>query len=476
MTQNKTKGLYPRIIISAASSGSGKTLVTMGLIRAFLSQGKGVQSFKIGPDYIDTGFHHLCAKKPCYNLDTVLMGKKGVSQTLLAYSKPGVLSIIEGVMGLYDGKSPQGEGSTAEIAILTQTPVLVVLNAKAMAQTAGALALGIMKYNQQCPVAGFILNHLGSEAHYEIVKEAVEKATGLPVVGWLAKINGPLFPERHLGLVAAWEFGDSASPDHPVNRAEQISDHMQNRFDFEQIKAIAQRAGEYQSISNNKNTVPEIMIKTPKTSIALALDDAFHFYYQENLDMLEEWGIQWKAFSPIKSPDLPQGIGGIYLGGGYPENHAASLEANLNMKQAILNKAKQNMPIWAECGGLMYLASKLLIQERSYNMAGLFDLTIKMEKQLSALGYYQATLMEDTILGPAGFEATGHMFRWSQIIQEPEKPRPLFKVTKNNKTSFEGYIYKNTVASYLHLHFAGAPQIAANFLKTCRAFEKGEMP
>lgn len=462
------KKRIPRIIIAAASSGSGKTTITMGLIRFFVSKGIPVYPFKIGPDYIDPGFHTLCAGRPCYNLDTVLMGETNVIECLVEHSHEEGIAIIEGVMGLYDGKmGTEISGSTAEVAKLTQTPVIVIIDAKAAAQTIGAIALGMKLFDPDCPVAGFILNRIGSERHFNMVKEPVEEATGLPVVGWLPKTSDMLFPKRHLGLVAAWEKHNPEAPDHPVAMADKISSLIKGSFNCEKLIELAEKTAPLED-----DTKDVFRYSRKKIRIALAMDNAFHFYYQDNLDVLESLGAQLVTFSPVSCSSLPENICGIYIGGGYPENHAHELEENSSIQEAFCKAVDAGMPVFTECGGFMFLAKAIVINDKAYTMTGIFNIKIRMTQKLSAMGYYTGITSSDSILGPAGLSVSGHIFRWSKLLPDQAHPPSLFKLEKAGRILYDGYQYKNAIGSYLHIHFKGTPEVARNFVDTCRQFQE----
>lgn len=477
----------PRLIVASASSGRGKTTITMGLIRALKSIGKEVYPFKTGPDYIDPGFHSLCAERPCYNLDTVLMGKDGVINCLIKNSRAIGITVIEGVMGLYDGNDEtECSGSTADTAKITKTPVIVLIDAGATAQTAGAIALGMKLYDNECPVAGFILNRIGSQRHFNISKNAIENVTGLPVFGYLPKLNEIKVPERHLGLVAAWENSEKDNPDNPVYIADKVSSVIKDFIDLEQIKELAYSAVPLKKVSysiskkvkensfNNdepRSKTSGNSAKPNKIKIGVAMDNAFHFYYKQNLEILESMGAELVFFSPVADSSLPRNISGIYIGGGYPENYAFELENNFQMKNSIQKISENEMPVFAECGGLMYLAKTILIGTESYSMTGVFDIHIKMGSRLSAVGYYTGHTSISSFIGPAGLSVSGHIFRWSQLIDKKSCPPNLFKLKKGEQIIKDGFLTKNTIGSYLHFHFAGSPFIANNFIESCKVYK-----
>ncbi len=480
----------PRICLAGVSSGSGKTTVSMGLIRAFSRSGVQAVPFKIGPDYIDPGHLTLIAGVPCRNLDPVLMGEEGALASLDRNGCAEGINIIEGVMGLYDGKDGRvALGSTADTARRLGAPLVVIINAQASAQTAGAVALGLKLYDEKAPVAGFILNRIGSDRHYAMVRSAVEAATGLPVFGRIPKSNDLNLPERHLGLVAAWE---PETRNLVESSAQAMADLMEQYLDLEGLMTLAETApdlavpeetpvimpgacscGEADAIPDPRPESPRsVSQKMDNPRIAVAMDEAFHFYYRDNLDMLEKLGARLVEFSPLHDKDLPKGLQGLYFGGGYPELHAEKLSRNQTFVEALQKAVEQGTPLWAECGGLMYLARSLTCVEGTFPMAGIFPAHIEMKRKLSALGYYTARTRKPSVLGPPGTEMIGHIYRWSSFVEEPDEEDWLLEVEKEGRKGFDGFSHANAVGAYLHVHFAGCPDLARNFVDACRRFQE----
>ena len=482
----------PRILIAGASSGSGKTSISMGLLRAFKNRGRDVRPFKSGPDYIDPGHLSLASGRECRNLDLILMGLEGVRASFSRNSSEGGLSLIEGVMGLYDGKGGISSlGSSADLAKRLKIPVLVIIDAGATAQTAGAVALGMKAYDPDLPLAGFLANKVGSDRHFAMVKRAIEDATGLPVFGEVRKQRDLAMPERHLGLVAAWE-------EEPRRRleavAEALSLEVEARVDLQALYAAAASAPplelpespELPSFelsgscrpggSDSEGTVPA---GTPPEGakplrLGLAMDRAFHFYYRDNLDILEALGAQLVAFSPLDDPGLPMDLDGIYFGGGYPELYARALSENSGMIEEIRVASREGMPIFGECGGLMYLSQHLITEGGRFPMAGLFPCEIEMGRKLSALGYHEGRTLCDSILGPRGTKMTGHIYRWSRLtsLNGEGSRSPLLALEKEGEESCDGFLVRRSVASYLHIHFAGTMHVARSFLSSMADYRR----
>lgn len=498
--ESDQKGLrVPRCMIAAASSGSGKTSITMGLLRLLSRKGHAVHPFKTGPDYIDPGHLELAAGKPCRNLDPFLMGHGGMMDSFIRplalsgeSSETGAaesnkqIAVVEGVMGLYDGRSASGEGSSAELAKMLGLPVIVILDAAASAGTVGAVALGMKLYDPEVPVAGFIANRIGSPGHYGMVKEAVEGATGLPLLGYLPKRKDVAMPERHLGLVGAWE---DASP--LLKVVETVADLLEEHLDLDRLLAVAAAAPSLEKPAPDPPGREPFPVRPMVNGvrIALARDEAFCFYYRDNLEILQLLGAELVPFSPLGDQVLPEGISGIYFGGGYPELHAETLANNQPMLEAIRGASQAGMPIYGECGGLMYLVKTLSTRDGSFSMAGLFNLEIEMGRNLSALGYYQGQSCRDTLIGPSGTSMKGHIYRWSRIrtpgdpgnfgdtggLEPREAELPVLELQRRGEISHDGFAVRNSYAGYLHVHFAGSPEPARNFLRAAEAFQDGTL-
>jgi cobyrinic acid a,c-diamide synthase len=456
---------YPRLTFAATHSGTGKTTLTMAIILAVKRRGLAVQSFKVGPDYIDPGFHTLAAGRPCRNLDTRMLGPDVVRELFGRSAAKADISLIEGVMGLYDGAGAMDErGSTAHLAKTLVSPVILCIDGSAMARSAAAVALGFTRFDPATPVTGFLFNNLGSKRHYETVKDAVEDATGMPVFGYVKRTRGALLPERHLGLVPAWE-----SRELPRS-IEDLSRGIEETVDVDGLIEAARAAPPLPE--PNRSVLPKQDKRRPRTvRIACARDAAFHFYYQDNLDILEMLGAELVFFSPLRDGTLPEEIDGIYLGGGYPELHAAGLESNGTMRKALLKASREGLPVYAECGGLMYLMEGLITFEgKRHDMVGVFSGAVKMEKKLHALGYYTATALGDSVAAEEGWKIPGHVFHWSSLVELGDDRDFAFRLSAPGKDPvFDGFIHRNTLASYFHIHFASDLRWASRFVETCRS-------
>ncbi len=449
-----------QLLIAGTQSGVGKTTLTMGLIAALTRRGMRVQPFKVGPDYIDPTYHTLAAGRTCRNFDTWMVAPAQAIALYRRAAQNADVTIIEGVMGLFDGASYTDEsGSSAEIAKMVGAPVLLVLDVGKMARSAGALAAGYLHFDPQLNIAGFIANRCGSEKHFHGVKTAIETATGVPVVGWLPKDANLHIPERHLGLIPTNERGELTAF---IARA---ADMVEQYFDVPQILSLM---GELSAAP-----APDFQIarRSSSVTIAVARDAAFDFYYEDNLDLLRAAGAEIAFFSPLADPHLPSDTAGIYLGGGFPELHAAQLAQNTSLLAALRRAHAQSMPIYAECGGFMYLTETLVdLDGVAHKMTGLVPGETKMQSKLAGLGYRLVEGAGENFLLPAGASARGHEFHWSTWVVAPEKVSPAWMVRSRRnlaQSSPAGYAHRNLVASYLHLHFAGNQNLARNFVAAC---------
>ncbi|MBE7472861.1 MAG: cobyrinic acid a,c-diamide synthase [Anaerolineae bacterium] len=485
-----------QILIAGVSSGVGKTTITLGLIAALRRRGLRVQPFKAGPDYIDPTYHTLAAGRPCRNIDTWMVPPDRALELYDRASQTTDMAVIEGVMGVFDGYNySDEEGSTAQIAKLVGAPVLLVLDVGKMARSAAALARGYAQFDPDLKLAGFILNRCGSESHYMGVKQAVENATGLPVLGWLPKNAELHIPERHLGLVPTDERGELSGF---IARA---ADLIEQYFEVEQIIVKAEGRGarrkdEIFSLSNfssSSNEGVQSKALDSRVVIAVARDAAFSFYYEDNLSFLRESGAEVVFFSPQHDAALPEGTAGLYFGGGFPEIYARQLAANKPLLAALRQAHAAGMPIYAECGGFMYLTEGIIDLEGEFHpLVGLIPGITRMQPRLVSLGY---RLVESppggNFLLPPGVTTRGHEFHWSTWEVKDEGGR--MKDERSDISSFilhpssfispawhirprqgdgesqpTGYAHGNLVASYVHLHFGHNPDLAYNFAQACR--------
>ncbi len=423
--------MKPQFLIAAPSSNSGKTTITLGLLRLLHNQGLTVQPFKCGPDYIDTKHHTLAAKKQSINLDTFMMSTDHVKQLYSRYSQPADVVITEGVMGLFDGASKM-QGSSAEIAILLNLPVILIINAKAMAYSAAPLLYGFKHFNPDVKIAGVIFNFVNTESHYQFLKDACEDV-GVEALGYVPTNESIKIPSRHLGL--------AISPENDYdNIIEQAALHIRKTVDIERLLKICLMQPPL-VLHKKKETLP-----IPKLKIAVAQDDAFNFIYHENIETLKHFG-EVVFFSPINDTVLPQ-VDLIYLAGGYPELFLKELSDNTLMKEAIYTFCNRNGKVIAECGGMMYLGKSITDKQgKQYPMAGFLELETSMEHAKLSLGYRTININ--------GNAFKGHEFHYS-VCKEHNKIPQIGEVqnAKGKNVATPVYQQKNVRASYIHFYWA----------------------
>lgn len=449
----------PRLVVAGAASGVGKTTVTVALARALRARGLRVAVFKCGPDYLDPTYHARAAGSPSHNLDGWMMGRDAVVETFARASEGSDVSLIEGVMGLFDGASPTGEeGSTAEIAKWLEAPVLLVLDASGVARTIAAVARGFAAFDPQVRIRGIVCNRVGSRGHLDLLREALRDP---PVVGGLPAEPKIAFPERHLGLLTA---DAETLPEDVLDACGRMAAEW---LDLELCLAIAREAP---ALPEAEATEPGVAGAPERCAIGIAFDEAFHFYYDDNLRRLERLGARLVRFSPLRDRALPD-VDGLYFGGGYPEVHAEALAGNTAVREQVRQFAASGRPIYAECGGLMYLSSSIrALEGRVHAMVGILPGETIMSDRLRALGYVEVETQKRSILGPAGLRFRGHQFRYSDLEIRAGVDRIYSVRPRRGREAFaEGYRVGSVIASYVHAHWASNPRVAEGFVDACAA-------
>ncbi len=454
----------PFFVIAGVTSGSGKTTLTAGIIAALRRRGLRVQPFKVGPDYIDPTYHRMAAGRPCRNIDSWMVDPTIAVEMAYYAAREADVAVVEGVMGLYDGASYDEEvGSTAHIAKLLGAPVVLVLDVGKAARSAGALALGFQQFDPTLPLAGFITNRCGSPHHAAGVKRAIECTTGLPVLGWFPKSEEVSLPSRHLGLVPLHE--DPTLQAAIAKAADLVEQHL----DLDQLLRTISQVTPVPT-HRSSPSIPHLFAAKESTMrrcrIAVARDAAFSFYYEDNLDLLRAAGAEIIEFSPIHDEQLPENINGLYLGGGFPEIYAKQLSNNKPMQQAIRAAVADKLPIYAECGGFMYLTQAIIdLEGTCHPMLGVIPGTVTMQRRRVRLGYCEVNA--NHWLLPDG-TARGHEFHWSSWDGD-NQASSAFEVQPRRKRAARavGYANDSIVASYVHLHFASNPSLAENFVAAC---------
>ena len=447
----------PRIVIAGATSGVGKTSITCSIIHSLQKHGFSVQPFKVGPDYIDPGYLSNISKHETYNLDVWLMGTNQLLNSFISNSKSNV-SVIEGVMGYYDGFGGDSNyASTHHVASLTKSPVLLVLDASKTSRSIAATALGFVKFHSDSRIVGIILNKIGSKKHEMLCITALEK-TKIPIIGVIPKNPSLDMPSRHLGLISTLE---SKTLKTQIEKTAKI---ISKFLDIDEIIKIIKN-----STQLTKKSKP--LHKKIKTTIAVALDTSFNFYYQDNLEALRREGANLKFFSPVKDKKIPK-CDGLYIGGGFPEILGNSLEKNKIMKKLIKKLSEDNLPIYAECGGLMYLTKSISSQNKKYKMIGLFDAETKMTKKVR-LNYTKGKIIAKNSISEKLHNFQGHEFHYSQLdsISSDSKFAYSLEIGEGIKKQQDGLIQDNTLASYGHLYFDSS-NYAQIFVKNCLNYSK----
>ena len=471
---------FPRIIIAALRGGSGKTILSVGLIAAWKKQKKSIAPFKKGPDYIDTGWLALAAGRPCYNLDTFLLEPNHIIQSFRLHTLKGDIAVIEGNRGLYDGIDLAGSTSTAEMAKLLQSPVLLCVDCTKITRTMAAVISGLIRFDPQVTIKGVVLNRVAGSRHERILRDNIEHYCGIPVLGAIPKLETQIFPERHMGLVPTPEHDWAGKS---IDAAAQIADaHIdldsvyELTRDLPPLKGIA--SGQQPAASSQKHAIASqdlnICDGSSRPRIGIIKDSAFQFYYPENLDALAAAGAETVFISPLSDESLPE-LDALYIGGGFPETHARQLSANKRFRKQIKALAENGLPIYAECGGLMYLGEKLVLEKKSYPMAGVLPVTFDFYPMPQGHGYTVVTVVNENPFYEVGSEIKGHEFHYSRVSKWTGDEKDLvFRmqrgvgITKDK----DGICYKNVLATYTHIHALGTPQWAQALVRKARAYRK----
>jgi cobyrinic acid a,c-diamide synthase len=450
--------MVARLVIGGTSSNVGKTTVTVALSRALRARGLRVAVFKCGPDYLDPTYHARAAANACHNLDGWLMGRDAVLATFSRAVRAADVALIEGVMGLFDGASPTTEvGSTAEIAKWLEAPVVLVCDASGMARSIAALAHGFATFDPGLRVAGLVCNRIGSRGHLELLAKA---APTVGIVGGLPQEDGLAFPERHLGLHTA------STQDLPDELFAAWGERAEQWLDVEALLRIAGAAPALADVTvRDERARPAVRCR-----IGLAYDEAFHFYYEYNLRRLEALGADLVRFSPIRDERLPD-VDGLYFGGGYPEVYARELSQNESLRRDVVSFASAGGPVYAECGGLMYLCAAIrTLDGVAHSMVGVIPGVAEMRDKLQALGYVEVETQVATPLGSAGLRFRGHQFRYSELsLQANVECAYTLRRRRSGDVVREGYRLGNVLASYVHAHWASSSLPAEGFVDFCAA-------
>jgi cobyrinic acid a,c-diamide synthase len=468
MQQRETE--FPRLVVAALRGGSGKTIVSIGIITALLARGRSVAPFKKGPDYIDAGWLALAAGRPCYNLDTFLLSADLIRTSFCTHAPSADLALIEGNRGLFDGIDLDGATSTAELAKLLKAPVVMCVDCTKTTRTMGAVIAGCVQFDPEVAVRGVILNHVAGARHESILRRSIEHYSGVPVIGAIPKLSRPVFPERHMGLVPTAEHGWAADSIEAIGRV--AAQHI----DLSALLGIAGEASPIKSVCQpivlSDPAGPPAAVQASVARIGILRDSAFQFYYPENIEALQAAGAEIVFISPLREGSLPD-IVALYIGGGFPEPHAQELSANTAFSRRIRELVEIGFPIYAECGGLMYLGEELVLEGKSYAMAGVLPLAFGLFKRPQGHGYTVVTTERANPYYPIGSEIRGHEFHYSRVLRwSGTEDDFVFRMQRGVGiySDRDGLLHKNVLATYTHIHALGNPGWASALVRNAVTF------
>ena len=460
-------GRQKAFVIAGPASGVGKTTVTLSLMAALRKHGLTVQPFKCGPDFIDGGHHARVCGRISRNLDGWMLSADKNRAIFYRSAADATVCVVEGMMGLFDGVDGKSQtGSTGEIAKWLGLPVILVVDASSMARSAAALVRGFESFDPAVKVAGVIFNKVGGAAHYQMLKDALTTSTHALPLGYLPHDERIEIPERYLGLVTA---GENRLPDSMLSLLAELAEA---NIDLDQLLECSTPLPiPAPVIANTRRNL------TSSIRVGVARDEAFCFYYEDNLDALRDAGAEIVEFSPLEDSSPPTAVDALYFGGGYPELFAKQLAENRPMLTSIKRAAEEGLPMYAECGGLMYLAREIVAKEgSSFSMAGVLPIAVQMTERLVNFGYTEVSFTSDCLIGPADGKARGHSFHCSRIVDAAPMER-VYR-TRNSMTGGEepeGVQVKNVLASYIHIHFLSCPGIADTFVKNVERIKRRAM-
>jgi len=462
---------FPRIVISALRGGSGKTILSLGLVAALRQTQKSISPFKKGPDYIDAGWLALAAGQPCYNLDSFLVSSEKILSSFFTHAQGSDISVIEGNRGLYDGIDYEGSTSTAELAKLLKAPVILCLDCTKSTRTIAASVLGCLHFDKGVDLKGVVLNQIAGKRHEKNIRDNIEYHCGIPVLGAIPKLGDLIFPERHMGLIP------TAEHDLAETALEAAADTANRYVDLDACLAVAEKA---QALDNSiVSEIPVIEVKAgeapySKPKIGILKDSAFQFYYPENIETLIEKGAELHFLSPLTDASLPD-LDAIYVGGGFPETHAEALAGNESFRNQIRVMADGGLPIYAECGGLMYMGEELILKEKSYPMTGILPIVFGFSKRPQGHGYTVVTVERGNPYYNVGDVIKGHEFHYSNIIEWRGSDEDMaFKMKKGSGfiNTRDGICKNNVFATYTHVHALGTPAWADALIRNARLYKK----
>lgn len=454
------------ILISGTHCGVGKTTVSFILMSLLKQMGYRVQPFKHGPDFIDPGYHRLATGQDSINLDFWMMGAEHIKESFNHYTKDADIAIVEAMGALFDGQNGTEKGSAAQLASLLDLPIILVVDVYGMTRSVNALLQGFLDFDSLLNVSGIIFNRAGSQKHYDMIFDSLLPRFRELSLGYLPRFFHESIQERHLGLLTVEE-------NDQIGKASEI--YLKTALETLQLQPLLEKIGPAKQhrpvVDKTQKLIP---ILHPKIRLGVAKDAAFCFYYKQNLNLLEEAGAELVYFSPVEDRVLPANLDGLYFGGGYPENFAKQLQDNSDLRSQILHDSQQGMPIYAECGGLIYLCERLLDEDgNAYSMVDIFPYTIKWDKNYLAIRYVEIKTTQHSLLGPKGLVIKGQEFHQTRLVNLPEKSNGCYEVTSSmNEKFLEGYQVNNTLASYMHLYFPSAVKVSHSFISQCKKYQQ----
>jgi cobyrinic acid a,c-diamide synthase len=471
----------PRVVIAGLKGGSGKTLLALGIIKAWRDKGLNIVPFKKGPDYIDAGWLAYAAGQPCYNLDPFLTGKEKVLSSFLEHTIDANGAVIEGNRGIYDGMDVDGTYSTAELSKIIKSPVVLILDCTKTTRTVAAMILGCMKFDPEVAMRGVILNQIANSRHESIIRTSIERYSNLPVLGAIPRLREGLFGERHMGLIPYQEHLE------PGDTLDTLRSLAERYIDLDGIWKVANEAEPIEVSSEIENPPLPPFTKGGMgglIKIGVIKDSAFQFYYPENFAELIARGATLIEINALKDMELPE-IDALYIGGGFPETHALALAENTAFRSSLCEAIEEGLPVYAECGGLMYLGEAILIEGKTYPMSGVFPILFSLERIPQAHGYTIVEVERPNPYFPVGCTLNGHEFHYSKVIdpESPESSLPpnlirgkgsrsvsqlfgrddiyfAFKMKRGQGliNKMDALCYKNVLATYTHLHALGTSE------------------
>lgn len=466
-------------MIAALRGGSGKTIFSVGIIAALRNRGTLVAPFKKGPDYIDAGWLALAAGRPCYNLDTFLIDTPTILESYQRHTHNTDVSVIEGNRGLYDCINTDGLTSTAELAKLLGLPVILCIDATKTTRTMAAVVVGCAQFDPGVMIKGVVLNHVAGARHENILRTSIEQHCAIPVVGAVPKLRRQSFPERHMGLVPTYEHQWAQ------DAVGTIAELAEKYIDLTAVRDIANvrlqsrtasiEFGSAETAAKVPSTQPA-PDKAPLPRIGVIRDSAFQFYYPENLDALVQAGAELVVTSPLFEDNLPD-VDALYIGGGFPETHAQRLARNVTYREQVKHLADQGMPIYAECGGLMYMGKELVLEDHTYPMTGVLPISFGFSKRPQGHGYTIARVARPNPFFETGQTIRGHEFHYSSVRLLEENPGVMaFEMERGRglENGLDGLCRNNVLATYTHIHALGTPQWAPALVSKARQYRRNK--